>query len=125
MTKALAIISLLFLSVINNIQAQRVFVTDKRHEADYLVYKTPYFSEANLVICRALSIQDTVNKYHWFFVSDKFRSDIVIFYTKNMKEADYRVFFTNRKGLLGSYYAHSKVDTIIPHTRAYTITPQK
>lgn len=107
------------------VDAQRVHIVDRKEEANKIVYKTKYFSEANLVICRTYDIQDTSKKYHWFFVDSKLRADWIIYYTNDPSEADHIVFFTNRKGLLGSYYAHSKVDPIIPPTRAFTITPQK
>lgn len=105
--------------------AQRIFVTNKRCEADKIVYMSKYFSESSLVICRTFNIQDTARGYHWFFVDNRQDSDLIIFYTKRMEEANEIVFYTNRKGLLGSYCAHSKVDEIIPPTRAYTLTPQE
>jgi len=104
--------------------AQRVFVRDKREEADKVLYMSKYFSESSLVICRTFNIQDTSKKYHWFFVDSKHNADLVIFYTKRMEDADDVIFYTNRKGLLGSYYAHSKVDPIIPPTRAWILNPK-
>jgi hypothetical protein len=115
------IVFLGFLFVTQNVYSQRVFVTDKREEADKIVFMSKYFSESSLVICRTFNIQDTAKKYHWFFVDSKHNADLVIFYTKRMEDADDIVFYTNRKGLLGSYYAHSKVDPIIPPTRAWLL----
>lgn len=119
------ILTTLTLLVSLSLQAQRIYVVDRREDANKIIYKSKYFSESDLVVCRTEDIQDTVKKYHWFFVDSKYRADWVVYYTSNPNEADHIVFFTNRKGLLGSYHAHSKVDPIIPPTRAYTITPQK
>lgn len=122
--KRCLIVFWVFLFVTQNSWAQRVFVTDKREEADKVLYMSKYFSESSLVICRTFNIQDTSKKYHWFFVDSKHNADLVIFYTKRMEDADDIVFYTNRKGLLGSYYAHSKVDPIIPPTRAWILNPK-
>lgn len=108
-----------------SLQAQRIYVVDRKDRADKLIYRSKYFSESDLVVCRTEDIHDTAKKHHWFFVDSRLKADWTICYTDNPDEADHIVFFTNRKGLLGSYSAHSKVDPIIPPTRAYTLNLQK
>lgn len=84
--------------------AQRVYVTDKRNEADILVFRTKYFCEAHLTIKRTFD-WSLPEKHHWFFVDSKQAADPgwVIYYVNDRKQADTCVYFTDRKGLLGSH----------------------
>lgn len=84
--------------------AQRVYVTNRRADADLLVYRVKYFCEAHLVIARTYD-WTTPEKFHWYFVDSIHSADPgwVIYYTDKRYEADTCVYFTNRKGLLGSY----------------------
>lgn len=86
---------------------QRVYVVDKRSEADLLVYRVKYFCEAHLVVKRTYNIFDLKEKkYHWYFVDSKQAADPgwTIYYTNKRHEADTCVYITDRVALLGSYY---------------------
>lgn len=89
--------------------AQRVYVTHNRAEADKLVYRTKYFTEAHLVVKRTYD-KDLPEKYHWFFVTSKQAADPgwTIFYVEKRYESDFTVLITERKGLLGAYTASKK-----------------
>lgn len=82
-----------------------IHVTHDRQKANVIVYKTKFFSEANLVLKKTWSIQDSEKPYHWYFVSSNLASeaDWIVYYTENMEEADHVVFFTENPKLLGSY----------------------
>jgi hypothetical protein len=85
--------------------AQRVYVTDKKNKADLVVYRVKYFCEAHLVVSRTFD-WTLPEKFHWYFVDSAHSADPgwVICYTEKRQEADTCVYFTNRKGLLGSYF---------------------
>lgn len=87
--------------------SQKVYVTHNREEADLLVYRVKYFSEAHLVVKKTRDFFDLEKKFHWYFVTSKMAADPgwTIYYTKKREEADTCVFFTDRMGLLGSYFA--------------------
>lgn len=82
-----------------------IHVTHDRQKANVLVYKTKFFSEANLVLKKTWSIQESEKPYHWYFVSNNLaaEADWIVYYTDNMEEADHVVFFTENPKLLGTY----------------------
>ena len=82
-----------------------IHVTHDRQKANVIVYKTKFFSEANLVLKKTWSILEAEKPYHWYFVSNNLaaEADWIVYYTDNMKEADHVVFFTENPKLLGSY----------------------
>jgi hypothetical protein len=84
---------------------QKVYVTDKRNKADLVVYRVKYFCEAHLVVAKS-SDWTCSKKYHWYFVDSEQAADPgwIIYYTNKRQDADTCVYFTERKGLLGSYY---------------------
>ena len=98
---------LLFIAMLMPIitSAQKVYVTDKRQEADLLVYKVKYFCEAHLAI-KKTDDWSVLRKYHWHFVDSQQAADPgwIIYYVNKRHEADTCVYFTDRIGLLGSYH---------------------
>lgn len=87
---------------------QKIYVTKKRSEANKIVYRTKMFSEANLVVKITTDHNELKKPYHWYMMDDSLGSDMIIFYTKNPKEADICILFTDRKGLWGTY-RHSEL----------------
>ncbi len=86
--------------------SQRVYVVSNRNEADLIVYKTKYISEAHLVVSKTDNpiVADTT-MFFWYLVDSKKSADPgwIIYYTDKKQEADTCVFFTNKVGLLGRY----------------------
>lgn len=99
MKKLLFLLLLPYLSI-----AQRVYVTHNRAEADKLVYRAKYFTDAHLVVKRTYDVS-LPEKFHWFFVTSKQAADPgwTIFYVSERYESDISVFITEREGLLGAY----------------------
>jgi DNA-binding transcriptional regulator PaaX len=85
----------------------KIFVTRDKTKAEVLVYKTKYFTEANLVIKKTWDIKDLSKKYHWYFVSSNNGADAdwIVYYTDNIEEADHTVYFTDNLKLLGNFSA--------------------
>ena len=85
----------------------KILVVHDRNKADVLVFKTTFFSEADLVIKKTWDHNDVNKKFHWYFVDNKkyAKPDWVVFYTNDIREANHVVYFTNRPKLLGSYSA--------------------
>ena len=86
--------------------AQKVYVTNKRYEADKLVFKVKYFCEAHLTVCKTDDTNEIGQKHHWYFVDSKHAADSgwVIFYVDKRYEADMCVYFTTRTPLLGYHH---------------------
>ena len=86
--------------------SQRVYVVSNRSEADLIVYKTKYVSEAHLVVSKTdnPAVADTT-MFFWYLVDSKKSADPgwIIYYTNKKQEADTCVFFSNKVGLLGRY----------------------
>jgi hypothetical protein len=85
---------------------QRVFVTDNKKYAHFLVHRVNYFSEADWVIKKTTDYEKRNDKNHWYFVDHISNSDIVVYYTESRDEAEHFVFFTDNLRLIGNYPAH-------------------
>lgn len=99
---------LLLFPIITN--AQRVFVTHNINEANKLVYMCDYFTDAHLVIKRTYDVT-LPERNTWFFVTSAQAADSgwVIYYVKDYKKADFRVYFTRNNSLLGEYTPGSEL----------------
>ena len=86
----------LFLS--SPIQAQAVYVTKYKSEADVIVYVTKYRGDADLVVYVAeYNYVANSSRARWFYVDSKFKSDKIIFFTEYRAQADVKVYYTHYK----------------------------
>ena len=102
--KSLAVLSLL---PIFSMAQMKIMVTHDRSKAEVLVYKTQYFSEADMVIKKTWDPFEATKKHHWYFVSNNqaAEADWIVYYTDNMDSANHVVYFTDNPKLLGTYAA--------------------
>lgn len=83
-------------------QAQVIYSSNYRTEADVKVYVTHYKSEADLVVykCR-YKTEATGNRGLWYFTSYKSEAKKRIYFTDYKSEADLIVYFTNYRSEAG------------------------
>lgn len=97
-----------------------IFVTKNRSEAQVLVYKTRFFSEASLVVKKSWNISDLEKPHHWYFVSNNQASsaDWIVYYVDSFDEADVTVHFTENPKLLGQFSdACGKIDPVFEYKK--------
>jgi len=77
---------------------QKVYVTEWKSEADYLVYVTDWKSEANVIAYLTKWKSSTKPQSGiWYFTQWKSEADIKIYYTRWKSEANLIVYFTEWK----------------------------
>ena len=82
----------------SSIQAQAIYVTEYKSEADVIVYKTKYRGDSDLVVYETKYISEaTSSRARWFYVDSKFKSDKIIFFTEYRAQADVKVYYTHYK----------------------------
>ena len=94
---------LFFLSlVLCNLQAQKIYSTNYKSEADVKVYVTEYRSEADIIVYKTkYSSEATDNKGIWYFTQYKSEAKKKIYFTEYRSEADVKVYFTEYKSEAG------------------------
>ena len=74
---------------------QKVYVTEWKSEADYLVYVTEWKSEANVIAYKTdWKSSAKPRSGIWYFTEWKSEADIKIYYTLWKSDADLIVYFT-------------------------------
>lgn len=91
MKKLFTLILLLTIAVIN---AQRVYITNNRNEADYICYITNNKTEADWVVKKTTWDSTARIAGNWKFVTNRNSADFVVYFTRNRNQADRIIFFT-------------------------------
>jgi len=72
---------LLFLGLLANVSAQKIFSVDSRYDADIKVYVTDSRYDADLIVYKCDSRYDAEgNKGLWYFVDSRYDADKKIFF---------------------------------------------
>jgi hypothetical protein len=86
---------LVFLVFIGTAFSQKIYVTEWKSEADYLVYVTEWKSEANVIAYITKWKSNAKPRSGiWYFTEWKSEADIKIYYTSWKSEASLIVYFT-------------------------------
>lgn len=91
---AIFVASLLFF--INMMSAQRVYVTDNPHHADYICYVTGNVFTADWIIYETDNQFDAADG-RWFITDNRFEADFIVCYTNNQYLATRTIFTTRNK----------------------------
>jgi len=101
-TKIITIIVLIGLLLLAEyVQAQKVYVTKNKQEANMVIYLTRYLNEADLVVYKTNYIVEAESIGKWFFVDSKHKADWIIYYTKYITEADLNIMWTTYPTMAG------------------------
>ena len=100
MKKLFLIATLLFL--FESVNAQKVYQTSIKKEADKKVYVTDIKSEANMLVFET-STKTEAKPYSglWFWTKIKSEANWKIYFTKIKSEADLKIYFTKIKSEAG------------------------
>ncbi len=102
MKKRTFILFLFLLLGICGLQAQKIYSTNYKSEADVKVYVTEYRSEADIIVYKTkYSSEATDNKGIWYFTQYKSEAKKKIYFTEYRSEADIKVYFTDYKSEAG------------------------
>ncbi len=80
-----------FISI--NLYSQKIFITENKNEADYIIFYNNQKTNSDWVIMKTTWKNQAKNGI-WFFTEWKNEADIKIFITQNKYEADKIVFVT-------------------------------
>jgi hypothetical protein len=83
--------------------AQKVYVTSYKSEANKIVYETKYKSEANMIVYET-KYKSEAKPYSgiWFWTEYKSEADWIVYFTKYKSEANLKIYFTKYKSEAGS-----------------------
>lgn len=96
---ALVLIALMIMAELAN--AQRVFFTSNKYEANVVAYITNYRTEADLVVCITKYQIEANTIGRWYIANSKYNADWVVFLTPNRLEADINIYWTTYPSLAG------------------------
>lgn len=100
--KLSVLIFVLALFLLPDLQAQKVYSTDYKSEADVKVYVSRYKSEADLYVYKTTYKSEVRNNDgFWYFTDYKSEADKKIYFTSYKSEADIVVYFTDYKSEAG------------------------
>lgn len=75
------------------IYSQKIFVTENKNEADYVIYVAKDKSNADWVVMKT-TWKNQAKNGRWFFTEWKNEADIIVYISEDKNEADKFVFYT-------------------------------
>jgi len=80
------------------LQAQSIFITEQRVEADVKVFVTKHRTDADLIVFKATYQFDAKgNEGRWYFVDYEFESDKIVHFVKYRSDSDVKIFYSPYK----------------------------
>ena len=79
-----------------NVEAQQVYVTQHKQDADKIVYVTKYKQDADIVVYITKYKNEAKNNL-WYITPYKQDAEVVIYYTPHKQDADWIVYYTKYK----------------------------
>jgi hypothetical protein len=82
--------------------AQKVYKTSYKSEADKIIFVTEYKSEADMIVYET-KYKSEAKSYSglWFWTESKSEADWKVYFTKNKSEANLKIYFTKNKSEAG------------------------
>lgn len=91
-------ITLIFSSLLFSSNAQKVFSTDSKYDADVKVFVADSKYDADLIVYKCSSKYDADgNKGLWFFADSKYDADKKVFFVSSKYDADLIIYFSDSK----------------------------